>query len=503
MFILYFSYVILNLGDVMKYIKKLLILSILVVPFFIGMKDVNAGWQVKVLTYDNETACTRNAGTWLDEGYEFDKKEYRCIYLTLTEQDSISASGKMCEVKFYRGDIKFTQSSWESEVLRVNLLTNVTDLVCPKDKPYYNGCPLNGGPYCSSTNIYNMSCKDIKNLYTQSNDSSTEKYADVKVCPDGYYTINGSSSPLYDKFDFSNYCRRCENYSGIAHPTPTIDETLLIPYTKTCNIMKGDFKNLWSLILIAAPIMVILFAGFDVFKAVTASDEKAMKKATSNIFKRIAIMFAIFLLPLVVNLVIGFTSYDNWDACLGNNLVSINSDSLYLIAETDAGLIKSDTWTSKDVKLTAVVLDEDSNAEYFYEWYIDDKKVSTSSNVINITPSSNTSGWSREYKIKIMKKIDDGKELLASFVFVSKIDNVSPTCTTTGGTNDYVNSSVTIKGICSDKDAECENISKTYDPINKEQNLFVSPGTVYDRAGNSAVCDPVTVKINKIDSNTQ
>jgi len=51
-------------------------------------------------------------------------------------------------------------------------------------------------------------------------------------------------------------------------------------------------------------------------KVVTSSDEKDMKKAWSNLIKRFIICAVIFLLPLLVNFIIGWTTFKDLTACL-------------------------------------------------------------------------------------------------------------------------------------------------------------------------------------------
>ena len=76
------------------------------------------------------------------------------------------------------------------------------------------------------------------------------------------------------------------------------------------------------------------------------------------------------------------------------------------------------------------------------------------------------------------------------------VDKTPPTCTVTGGSNSWTNNDVTVKGTCTDTGSGCKepNVSIT----NKTtMNTNVSPGTVYDKVGNSRVCDSARVMIDK------
>ena len=79
-----------------------------------------------------------------------------------------------------------------------------------------------------------------------------------------------------------------------------------------------------------------------------------------------------------------------------------------------------------------------------------------------------------------------------------KIDKTAPSCSNSGGNSSWTNKNVTIKGTCSDSGGSgCRsNASKTY--TSNTNTTTASPGTVYDNAGNSAVCKADrTVKIDK------
>ena len=87
--------------------------------------------------------------------------------------------------------------------------------------------------------------------------------------------------------------------------------------------------------------------------------------------------------------------------------------------------------------------------------------------------------------------------------FYLKVDKTAPTCTSSGGSSNWISASsnpgtITITGTCNDAHSGCKgNVSKSYstDIISTTE----SPGTVYDNVGNSTVCPGnQTVKIDKI-----
>lgn len=62
--------------------------------------------------------------------------------------------------------------------------------------------------------------------------------------------------------------------------------------------------EVFSIILIAGPILLIIFGALDFAKASLASDEQALKKAGANFGKRIIAVVLLFVLPLIINLLL-------------------------------------------------------------------------------------------------------------------------------------------------------------------------------------------------------
>ena len=78
------------------------------------------------------------------------------------------------------------------------------------------------------------------------------------------------------------------------------------------------------------------------------------------------------------------------------------------------------------------------------------------------------------------------------------IDRKKPNCETTGNSDNWVNTNVTLTGTCSDTGSECSDDTKTITKtIDNETNADYTPGSVSDKAGNSKTCNKVRVKIDK------
>lgn len=85
---------------------------------------------------------------------------------------------------------------------------------------------------------------------------------------------------------------------------------------KKCEAFKKIADPIWKWMKIIAPILAITLGTMDMLKAVAADDEKASKKAASDFAKRIGFTFLLFLLPMVVNLLIGLIMDGDLSACL-------------------------------------------------------------------------------------------------------------------------------------------------------------------------------------------
>ena len=78
----------------------------------------------------------------------------------------------------------------------------------------------------------------------------------------------------------------------------------------------GFLRTVYNLILIAVPVILILFGAIDLGKAVMAGEEKEIKAATGLLLKRVVAAVAVFLLVLIVGLVINLVATNSeWHAC--------------------------------------------------------------------------------------------------------------------------------------------------------------------------------------------
>lgn len=67
---------------------------------------------------------------------------------------------------------------------------------------------------------------------------------------------------------------------------------------------KTDLQNLFNLLKIIVPLLVIGLSIYDFIKAITAKDEKDLKKAFQKMAKRFIYAVILFFLPLLLNLIL-------------------------------------------------------------------------------------------------------------------------------------------------------------------------------------------------------
>ena len=92
--------------------------------------------------------------------------------------------------------------------------------------------------------------------------------------------------------------------------TPVFAETV------DCGIISEVTRPAAHIILILAPIILLIMGTIDFLGAVTAGDEKSMHKATSTFIKRLIICIIIMVLPMIINMIISFTTFRNLTSCI-------------------------------------------------------------------------------------------------------------------------------------------------------------------------------------------
>ena len=80
--------------------------------------------------------------------------------------------------------------------------------------------------------------------------------------------------------------------------------------------LKRDLNNFFDFFKVIVPLLVIGLSSYDFIKAITAKDDKDIKKSFSKLMKRLICAVALFFLPILIDLLLGLI-IENADVCIG------------------------------------------------------------------------------------------------------------------------------------------------------------------------------------------
>lgn len=80
--------------------------------------------------------------------------------------------------------------------------------------------------------------------------------------------------------------------------------------------LKRDLNNFFNFFKVIVPLLVIGLSSYDFIKAITAKDDKDIKKSFSKLMKRLICAVALFFLPILIELLLGLI-IENADVCIG------------------------------------------------------------------------------------------------------------------------------------------------------------------------------------------
>ena len=92
-----------------------------------------------------------------------------------------------------------------------------------------------------------------------------------------------------------------------------------ISYTNSCNI--SERLAAWlirtiSWIRYIAPVIIIILTILDFIKAIAADNEDEIKKVSGKFIKRLIVALILFLLPLLIEFLLGIFNQDTYQYCL-------------------------------------------------------------------------------------------------------------------------------------------------------------------------------------------
>ncbi len=157
--------------------------------------------------------------------------------------------------------------------------------------------------------------------------------------------------------------------------------------------------------------------------------------------------------------------------------------------------IKVRTWTNKNISVTMKLPDNT------YRWELSRRvnggEYTSVDNYIGASNRTLTLNTEGKHQLKLVLYDADGNSCTVT-TGEYYIDKTDPTCTSSGGSTAWTSGNRTLIGTCSDKGGSgCTgNAKKVYDDDTNKTNQ--SPGTVEDKAGNTASCPAnQTVRIDK------
>ena len=156
--------------------------------------------------------------------------------------------------------------------------------------------------------------------------------------------------------------------------------------------------------------------------------------------------------------------------------------------------IKVRTWTNKNISVTMKLPDNT------YRWELSRRvnggEYTSVDNYIGASNRTLTLNTEGKHQLKLVLYDADGNSCTVT-TGEYYIDKTAPTCTSSGGSTAWTSGNRTLIGTCSDSGSGCTgNAKKVYDDDTNKTNQ--SPGTVEDKAGNTASCPAnQTVRIDK------
>lgn len=89
-------------------------------------------------------------------------------------------------------------------------------------------------------------------------------------------------------------------------------------YSFTCDDLgrvRQDLNNIFDFVKVLVPLLIIGLSSYDFIKALTAKDEKDVKKAFQRLIKRFVAGVIIFFLPFIIDFIL-YLAQTNSEVCI-------------------------------------------------------------------------------------------------------------------------------------------------------------------------------------------
>lgn len=180
-----------------------------------------------------------------------------------------------------------------------SLLNDVENNKCLGYCNYDNSTSVN---YCKSNNTKYSTCRSC---YTNKcvNKNGTELETCLSEClgQDEYNTLNNLAEQFKSKLSSQIEAVKNQLYK------PNIPTLEGISFNQPYKVKCSDFSvlhTLWKIVIVAAPILTILFGVLDFAKSVISSDEEKIKKSWKRFPKRLMALAILIIVPILISIVV-------------------------------------------------------------------------------------------------------------------------------------------------------------------------------------------------------
>ncbi len=313
--------------------QKILKLFCFITIFFISVSMVEA----KVCPYESEDgiykatiAYNENSGTVSLESFSYsgaeidtDSNRVELIEINITQEDnilkcpdSIAAGWRLLSAssmtdKFYIGKSKSNLTEYDSNISAIRSLI-----------------------YLGDGETFNIACENL-GYYSKQFDSSIDEYKKCIDNKDNRSCISKIAQDLSEKEELvKTYCKAIEstyNYAVLSEKS-CITECLekqkeMYEQKKDAGIIgsnTGDcgfserllvwIRNILRWMKYILPVVVIILGIIDFIKAIGSDKDDEMKKAQGRFIKRLIAAALAFLLPLIIEFILGLMGF-GYDSC--------------------------------------------------------------------------------------------------------------------------------------------------------------------------------------------
>lgn len=180
-----------------------------------------------------------------------------------------------------------------------SLLNDIENNKCLGYCSYDNSTSVN---YCKSNNKKYSTCRSC---YTNkcANKNGTELETCLSEClgQDEYNKLNNLAEQFKSKLSSQIEAVKNQLYK------PNIPTLEGISFNQPYKVKCSDFSvlhTLWKIVIVAAPILTILFGVLDFAKSVISSDEEKIKKSWKRFPKRLIALAILIIVPILISIVV-------------------------------------------------------------------------------------------------------------------------------------------------------------------------------------------------------